>query len=395
LSFFCQESIKGTVSYNDLAAKISTELNHDASRQAYFYRTKDEAVEFFKMILATVMRNRGNLPDIASDQSGVIRRFKRILIQDSTIVRLPHKLYEVFSGVRNETIAVCNARIQGVYDLVSGRFVSFSIDTYSENDLVVANRILAQEGDLVLRDRGYFSTSAITNMQQKGADSISRYKHKTTFFDAHSLTEIDLLEHLRKHGTIDMQVRLDPDNSTVVRILATPVPEEVANIRRMKAKKEAKSRGCSYELLQLLGWTIFITTIESKDISIAQIALLYSLRWRIECIFKTWKSNFGFDKIHNVSERQLRVLLYARFIMVTLLYERLYTPMQKIMAQELGVRISLMKLMRFISRNILQAILFIDTTHRKAAVNKIARYCAYDKRRRSSFIDAVEAAILT
>jgi hypothetical protein len=34
---------------------------------------------------------------------------------------------------------------------------------------------------------------------------------------------------------------------------------------------------------------------------------LYGLRWRIENIFKTWKSNFSFGKVHTVSEQQLRV----------------------------------------------------------------------------------------
>jgi IS4 transposase len=38
---------------------------------------------------------------------------------------------------------------------------------------------------------------------------------------------------------------------------------------------------------------------------------LYGLRWRIENIFKTWKSNFSFGKVHTVSEQQLRVLLTA------------------------------------------------------------------------------------
>ncbi len=40
------------------------------------------------------------------------------------------------------------------------------------------------------------------------------------------------------------------------------VPEEIANIRRMKAKKEVKKRACSHELLQLMEWSIFITTID-------------------------------------------------------------------------------------------------------------------------------------
>ena len=396
LSFLCQESIKGTVSYNDLAAKISSELNHDASRQAYFYRTKDEAVEFFKLILATVMKNKGKLADIdRGDMSSLSRFFKRILVQDSTIIRLPAKLYEIFFGVKNETTAVCNARIQGVYDLLSGRFVSFSIDTYRENDQSAAYRIEGEEGDLVLRDRGYFCIAAIESMKRNGTDTISRYRHKTTFFDAYTGERIDLLHYLREHGTMDLLVRLDPNSPTIWRILAAPVPEEVANLRRMKIKKEAKGRTCSDELSQLLGWTIFVTTIECKEFSFAHIALLYSLRWRIECIFKTWKSNLCFDKIHNVSEMQLRVLLHARFIMITLLYERLYTPLQKSVAQQYGVCISLMKMMRFISRNLSFAVHWLDDSYCETVTRKMVRYCAYDKRERRTYIDAFETAVLT
>ena len=125
-SFFCQESIQGTVSYNDIALKISCEQKQFASRQAYYYRTKEEAVEFLQHILAAVIRKKSTGANIEMIQSTFSH--KRILIQDSTIIRLPNKLYEFFSGVRNATTTVCNARIQGVYDLISGKFITFSID---------------------------------------------------------------------------------------------------------------------------------------------------------------------------------------------------------------------------------------------------------------------------
>lgn len=268
LLFMCQESIKGTVSHNDLAAKVSCETKCDASRQAYFYRTKEETVEFFKNILALVMKNKHKL-EIEVVHFNV--KFKRILVQDSTIIRLPGKLYELFSGVKNGNFTVCNARIQGIYDLLSGQFISFSIDSYSKNDLKAAPDIEVQEGDLVLRDRGYFVLSCIEKMKRNGADSIIRYKHKTFFYDPESLKVINLLEKLQTFGTIDMEVLSDPTQKTRLRIIAAPVPEEVANIRRMKAKIEAKDRDCSHELLQLMGWTIFITTIKDPNFGVASV----------------------------------------------------------------------------------------------------------------------------
>ena len=71
------------------------------------------------------------------------------------MIRLPIRLFSDFSGVANGQSKVCNARVQCVYDLLSEQFVSFSIDPYSKNDLTAAPELILQEGDLVLRDRGY------------------------------------------------------------------------------------------------------------------------------------------------------------------------------------------------------------------------------------------------
>jgi len=377
----CQESIKGTVSYNDLAAKISSELDCNSSRQAFFYRTKEEATEFFKQILASIMKQK-HLNDVSKINTTI--KFKRILVQDSTIIHLPNKLLELFSGVNNISSRSCNARIQGIYDLLSGNFISFSIDPYSKNDLKAAFDIDVQEGDLVIRDRGYFVIACIEKLKSLGADSLMRYKHKTKFYDPITHKEINLLSLLKLSGKLDISVLTDLKKKCKLRILAVPVTEEVANLRRMKAKQEHKV--CLEEFLQLLGWTIFITTIDDPNLTVEQACILYSLRWRIECIFKTWKSNFSFNKIHNVSHLQLRVLLYARFITITAFYHRLFVPLEKIVLVQSNKMLSLMKFMRFISQNPKNFIKqYLNANTSGSAIQKIINYCTFDLRKRTNF----------
>ena len=65
-------------------------------------------------------------------------RYKRVLVQDSTVIQLPARLFTTFSGVSNAHSNVCNARIQAVYDLVAAEFIDFSIDPYSKNDFKAA-----------------------------------------------------------------------------------------------------------------------------------------------------------------------------------------------------------------------------------------------------------------
>jgi hypothetical protein len=128
LQAVCIQSLEGTVSYNDLAAKIESLTGNSVSRQAYHQRMNDKCVAFFKRVLEKIIRSN-HKEDIEETVRG---SYTRILVQDSTILRLPKRLFDDFSGVKNAFDEVCNARIQGVYDLLSRQFISFSIDSYKK-----------------------------------------------------------------------------------------------------------------------------------------------------------------------------------------------------------------------------------------------------------------------
>lgn len=392
LRYFCEESIKGTVSHNDLAAKIQAETGVSVSRQACWERINDTAcVDFFKAILEKVM-----LSKIDSHEGHLLKHgniFQRILIQDSTIIQLPVRLFEVFSGIKNGHAASCNARIQGIYDLCSGKFIQFSIDPYSKNDLSVAADIPVKPGDLILRDRGYFLLEAIAAFKKEGTDTISRYKHNTTFYDLQTKEKINLLALLQRLGTVDTLVLAGANKDIRLRLLAAPVPEEVANLRRMKAKKEMHSTP-SEELLQLMGWSIFITTIENPIITFKYVLALYGLRWRIENIFKTWKSNFSFTKLHNVSVRQLHVLLTARLMMISIFYHKAYGPLSLEILSLSNKQLSLMKFMRYIWQNLaLLTKLLNPHLWNTPLLLALSRYCTYEKRKRPHFMTNVDDII--
>lgn len=387
---FCPESLEGTVSYNDIAAKMQAETGTDASRQAFHQRMNDECLMFFEKVLEKVMASK--YPFENTDEISGLNGFKRILVQDSTVIRLPLRLFEIFSGVKNAHKAVCNARIQGVYDLLSKRFVKFSIDPYSKNDLSVATEISIDTGDLLLRDRGYFSALIIKELKMKGADTISRYKHKTKIYDIESGEEINLLKHLTQYGFADMTVLIGSEYKA--RILAQPVKEEIANLRRMKAKKESNSKNPSGELLALMSWTIFIVTVEDEQFTFDTALKLYGLRWRIENIFKTWKSHFSFSKIHNVSEKQLRVLLTARQIMITFIYQRLFSPLSSMIRKISNRCLSLMKFTRYIRKNVKLIFEFADIAKvSEKRIQALIRYCTYDQRKRANFEEKFDQII--
>ena len=337
LVYMITESVRGCVSCNDLAATIQFETGTMASRQAYHNKINDASLRFFEAILAVIMHSKTHA--VIPSQ---FRQFKRILIQDSTVIKLPSKLRDIFSGVKNAYAKVCNARIQCVYDLLSGSFTHWSMHSYSKNDLSVANELQVRAGDLVLRDRGYFTINEFQRIIEAKGEFISRYKHKTNLYDPKTGQEIDIFRLLKTQRNIDRKVLIGKEDRVEVRIIATEVSQETASCRRRKAKKESKGHSPSKEVLFLMGWTIFVTSLFSKDLGINDFLELYGLRWRIENIFKTWKSHFNFDKIHTVGENQLRLILLARFIAISLFYERIYVPLSRMVAKKSNKVLSLM-----------------------------------------------------
>lgn len=235
---FCMESTNGIVSYNDIAAHIDAECGVSVSRQAVWKKAKEPCLNFFKAILECLIAAKTKIKD--AQYLNYSSSFKRILVQDSTIIKLPLRLFEVFSGISNAHSKACNARIQGIYDVLNEKFIEFSIDSYSKNDLIAASETELKKGDLSLRDRGYLINDEIQRHKNTNAHCIYRYKFGVMLLDEINEVPINLLKKLKKDRFIDMNVKLNNKSKTTVRIVAEPVNEEIANERRRKAKQEKK-----------------------------------------------------------------------------------------------------------------------------------------------------------
>jgi len=382
-----QQSLTGACSYNDLALRIDEECGGGVSRQAVGKRMHEECVSFLEAILERALRLR--LAGTEEAWIGARGKYKRVLVQDSTVVRLPVRLFEMYSGVANAHTKVCNARIQVVYDLIAGAFVSFTLDPYSKNDQTAAPELELQPGDLVLRDRGYLQCDEIQRHVDAGANCIYRHKGKTTYLDPETGGPIDLLDTLRRQGHIDREVHLNNDSQTPVRLVAVPVAEEVANLRRMKLKREARGHAPSAQLLELMSWTIFITTIPREEASFSQLLDIYGLRWRIETIFKAWKSNLKLDCIHNVSACQLKALTTARMTVIVLCVNIVYHNVRRRITEQYGKQLSLMKATKYLAADIDRIAVVVEalrtTSGKHPLLDRMARYCTYDKRNRENF----------
>jgi hypothetical protein len=389
IAALCEESVDGTPSYSKIASAIDAASGQSPTKQAVEERMNKACKEMIRTVLQLAIARR--ITTVASgNDSGLFSSYDRVLVQDSTIIKLPAWLYDEFSGVSNGSSKVCNARIQAVYDLKSMSFVKFSIDSYSKNDLKAAPELEIREGDLVLRDRGYLTMDEIKRHMVIGADFIYRHKTGTIYLDPDTGEEIDLAETLRqKKGRLDCEVTLNDESRTRVRLVAAPVDQATAEKRRRKAKKETKGHNPSRAVLELMDWTIFITNM-GKEVGFTQLLDIYGLRWRIEVIFKAWKSNLNFHVIHRVSELELRICLTASLIMITVGIGHLYQLCHAEMFALTGRDLSLLKFSQYISKHPARMTRICDWLTAGAQgddpiCQSLRKYCCYDKRKRENY----------
>jgi len=123
---------------------------------------------------------------------------------------------------------------------------------------------------------------AFNEIIKKKAYFLSRYRFGTTVFNVKSGKRLSLLKLLRKKKRLDMEVMLGANKEVSCRLVAIPLPEEIANTRRMRAADD-RHEGANHsdEYMELLGYSIFITNVPSEIWNMTQVAEAYKGRWYI------------------------------------------------------------------------------------------------------------------
>lgn len=391
LSFFLM-SLQGNNSFAIWASHLNNLTKVTVSKQGIWKRITPFITNFLILILSNTLSTqiysthenikRGNLK---------IGNYLRILIQDSTTIALPDWLLSWFPGNTSKGKRKSQLKIQVVYDLIANSFVSFEITPYTVNDQAKSSDILkvVKKGDLVIRDLGYFKIENFEQMNKTDNVSfVSRIKYGVKIFDIKSGEEINLLKHLRKHKRFDNWVELGVQNKVKVRLVIVPLNEEQANAKKHKAKFDRNKRvNHNKEYYELLGYSLYITNELITNYSSKKVTQIYGLRWRIENIFKCWKSQFHLQKIipKNCSLTKDRVesIIYMMLIFVLLFKVTIYNYMVIESEKLKNHTLSLTKLSQFISNNITK----FFSQNLEELTPEILYYCSYEKRNdRQNFV---------
>ncbi len=191
-------------------------------------------------------------------------------------------------------------------------------------------------------------------MQEKGAYYVSRLKSNTqVYFKNPSPSYF-------KNGTIikkteyipvsleELMAQLHPGETHEVegayigrkekfpvRVLIHRLSRSQEKQRLDKLKESERIRGIKYSerSKRLTGLNAYITNLPIESVSKEEIHPLYSLRWQIELLFKTWKSFLHVDFCKPMKLERLECHIYAQFISLLICTSTVY-KMRKLLLQK-------------------------------------------------------------
>jgi hypothetical protein len=367
----------GNSTFSEWALQIGLLSGTSVSKQGVFDRLHSCATTFAKQLLEQVLLQQSNKYFV----SGLFKGFGKVLLQDSTTLRLPQALSKLFPGNHSRGEQKAVARVQSIFDIKAMRFINFSLGAFTQNDQSASGSILSlvKKGDLVIRDLGYFSLAVFEKLIKKEVHFLSRLRYGVTITD-HRGELILLKDLLKQKKGVDRWVYIGSEKKVLVRLLLIPVPaaEAAEKIRNAKQDRDARLNH-SPQYYRWLQFNVYITTVDKDVWAARDVFKAYSVRWQIEIIFKSWKSGFNLQHILHegcTNEHRVRVSILLMLLFMCLFMQKIYVPCKKAIENNSNKKISLLKLSMYLSNNIKEIIALPD----KFLKEIIGQHCCYDKR---------------
>jgi hypothetical protein len=381
----------GKISYKNWAIKIGLLIGDTLSKQALWKRMNQEQIKFLQKVLWATISIKEKISQQTSDK---LKFFKNIFIEDSTHIKISDKLSKDYpgNGYWDKEAKKAIIKIQAVYNIIKKKFIRFEITSFRQNDQGYAEEILkvVKKGDLLIRDLGYFVLRIFKKLNVQGVYFISRMKKGIIILSKDEEKPIDLAKMLSKRGQLDIEIILGEKERLQVRLIAIPVEESIASERRRKAKANRDKRcNPSKEYLFLLGWELFITNVPPENLSIKDIAEIYFIRWRIEIIFKRWKSYFKIAEIpKDANKIRVESYIYCMLIFIVLFQVSFYNYCwDRFSKKSTRVRtrgLSMMQVMQYVTSNLNMLVLGFNSMFINWEMfleKQISYYCLYECRK--------------
>ncbi|MBE2913653.1 IS4 family transposase [Anoxybacillus flavithermus] len=299
----------------------SLTLRHDCSlsSEGLNQRFTERAVAFLREVFFLLLQRQR--PLLWSTIQTYRTCFTRLRILDSTSFLVPADYGEDYRGSVSS-----GAKIQFEYDLLSGACLQLCVQSANDSDARFAyhaqHTILPN--DLCIRDLGFFSVAALTEIDARGAYYITRLRSdmKVYIKENSQWKEWDwesLGNQLKEGESVEMEhVYIGHERLYIPRLIFRRLTEEEWQKRMAYVRKREKRKGkaLTRQTLEQKKYHILLTNLPQESFDGQQVYELYSLRWQIELLFKAWKSVFDLEKVKKMKKERFECHVYGTLIAI-------------------------------------------------------------------------------
>ena len=309
---------EGEIAMSDLAS-FARQVGVNVSAQAIDKCFTENTAIFFAELLNATFTQVVTADPVAIS---LLERFSEVVVEDSTTLSLPDDLEKIWQGCGNAAESAKSAfKVQVRWDLLTGGFKGQALTDGRVPDTKSPLRLnRRQRRSLRIIDLGYFDTHQFQTEGEAEEYWISRLKvgGSLQIFDeaGNPLDLYELLCTFAGNTSYECQIQVSATTRLPARLIAYPVPEEVAIKRRKSHKRKAQkhSRKVNKKLLDLCGWTLVITNIPAEELNHQEALVLLRARWQIELLFKLWKKYGQVDVSRSKNPWHLLCDFYAKLI---------------------------------------------------------------------------------
>ena len=387
VSFFLVMT-KERFSLRNWAIQLQHLIGEKVSFQAIAARLQFRQIKFVKQLFTESLRTKLDR-DQVSETSELFKPFNRILLEDSTCIKLANKLFASFSGNSNSKVRKTITRVQLLIDLKGRGISDLGMTSYTINDGKYSSKIVEKlnPSDLIIRDLGYWSLRVFRSIDEKKAYYLSRLKLGVLLTDPMTGQDFDLLKVLKKCEsknlkTFESTLLVGAKEQVEMRVVAYKLTtgQSIKRIDQAKASRH-KNVPISKKSKYLMTWNIMVTNVPKKHWSVLDIFTVYRMRWEIEMIFKNFKSNFHLSQLlascsgYNPAKPELLLYLFMTFIV--LVYNPCFKQYSKVVFKQANRFLSPYKFSQFLKQNFDLILL----NKKKQIIDILVQFACYDRRK--------------
>jgi len=291
-----------------LKRKYEEKAKTTLSISSFYDRFTPEMVDFLRRCVLHAIEFQAQQTGRVLDDK--LKRFKDLVIQDSTIIRLHESLAKIWPAARTKKIAA-GVKVSCIVSAVadSPKSVRIYPERTSEAKILRLGPWLRDR--ILLIDLGYFKYLFFDRIDRYGGYFVSRLKGNAN-------PRIVGVNRKCRGNSIDVVGKKLRDVLPRLKREILDVEVEVEFKRRKyKGKQSTVKRRfrmvCAFNS-ESGKYHTYLTNIRVDILSAEEIALLYGARWEIELIFKELKSHYRMDLIPSANPNIVRCLIWVAIL---------------------------------------------------------------------------------